>query len=142
MLTRLLLLFFLAFGSLLSSCASSGAGETLQASVSAYNQNLRWKRFTNASRFVPAEARAKFLERYLSAEDDLHIQSMEVRDVTPYTKDGAQLADVVLVAEAYLLPSTIVEKLTIVQRWAHVDGTWLLENSSRELVPEISSPQE
>ena len=46
---------------------------------------------------------------------------------------------VVLVAEAYLLPSTVVEKMTIVQRWAHIDGSWILEKSSRELVPEISS---
>ena len=64
---------------------------------------------------------------------------MEVRNVTSYTKDGNQVADVILVAEAYLLPSTVVEKVTIVQRWARVDGAWLLEESSRELVPEISS---
>ena len=142
MLTRLSLLFCLITGPFLVSCASTNAGESLQASVSAYNQNLRWKRFTNASQFVPAESRAKFLERYLNAEDDLHIQSMEVRNVTPYTKDGNRLADVVLVAQAYILPSTVVEKLTIVQRWAHVDGSWLLEESSRELVPEISSSED
>ena len=141
MFTRLFIIFSILIGPLLVSCASTNAGETLQESVSAYNQNLRWKRFNNASRFVPAESRAKFLERYLTAEDDLHIQSMEVRNVTSYTKDGNRVADVVLVAEAYLLPSTVVEKMTIVQRWAHVDGAWLLEESSRELVPEISSAE-
>ena len=60
---------------------------------------------------------------------------MEVHNVTSYTKDGNRVADVVLVAEAYLLPSTVVEKMTIVQRWAQIDGAWILEESSRELVP-------
>ena len=139
MLMRFFILVSLLLGPLLASCASTNTGESLQESVSAYNQSLRWKRFTTASRFVPAESRAQFLERYLGAEDDLHIQSMEVRNVTSFTKDGNQVADVVLVAEAYLLPSTVVEKMTIVQRWAHIDGSWILEKSSRELVPEISS---
>lgn len=121
-----------------TACAGTGSGDTLRASVSAYNQNLRWKRFNSASHFVPAKSRAKFLERYLSAEDDLHIQSMEVRDVTSYVKDGSPVADVVLVAKAYLLPSTVVEKVTIIQHWSHIDGAWLLTESSRELVPEKS----
>ena len=138
MLTRLMLLFSILLGPLLVSCASTNAGETLQESVSAYNQNLRWKRFTNASRFVPAESRAKFLERYLSAEDDLHIQSMEVRNVTSFTQDGNRVADVVLWPRR-IFAHTIVEKMTIVQRWTQIDGAWILEKSSRELVPEISS---
>ena len=138
---RILCLLAILCGPHLTSCASSGAGESLRDSVSAYNQNLRWKRFTSAASFIPKETRAEFLERYLDVEDDLHIQSMEVRNVTSYTKDGNPQADVVLVAEAYLLPSTVVEKLTIIQHWAHLDGAWVLKESSRELVPESSSKE-
>ena len=53
--------------------------------------------------------------------------------------DMVKLADVVLVAEAYLLPSTVVEKITIVQHWARVDGAWVLKESSRDLLPGVSS---
>ena len=120
---------------MLAACATHSGANTLRESVNTYNQNLRWKRFANAAHYVPADQRAEFLQRYLQAEDDLFIQSMEVRNVSSYAVEGEQRADVVLVAEAYLLPSTVVEKITIVQKWHQVDGAWILEESSRELVP-------
>ena len=105
-----------------------------------YNQSLRWKRYNTAARFLAPDKRADFLEQYLSAEDDLHVQSVEVRSVNTYERDGDKVADVVLIAEAYLLPSTVVKKTTIVQTWKHQNGGWELIEPGTSLI--TKKPQE
>ena len=129
-----------ALGFSLFACAAPNASESLRASVGNYNQSLRWKRYTNAARFLPAEKRADFLQQYLSVEDDLHVQSVEVRSVSTYEREGQQVADVVLVAEAYLLPSTVVKKTTIVQTWELQNGHWELVEPGTSLI--TNKPQD
>ena len=115
------------------ACAGPNAGESLRASVGTYNQSIRWKRYNTAARFLAADKRADFLEQYLSVEDDLHVQSFEVRSVSTYEREGNQVADVILVAEAYLLPSTVVRKTTIVQTWQFQNGGWELVDPGTSL---------
>ena len=120
----------------LLACAGPNTGESLRASVGTYNQSIRWKRYNTAARFLAPEKRAKFLEQYLMVEDDLHVQSVEVRSVNSYEKEGERRADVVLIAEAYLLPSTVVKKTTIVQTWRFQRGGWELIDPGTSLAKE------
>ena len=74
-------LILIAGFSTLGMACNKATAEGLTRAVDQYNKSLRWKRFTQASMFVAPDVRSKFLERYLAAEDDLNIQSLEVRAV-------------------------------------------------------------
>ncbi|MEC9466628.1 MAG: hypothetical protein VX834_12630 [Myxococcota bacterium] len=123
----------------LLACAAPNAGESLRASVGTYNQSMRWKRYNTASTFLAPDKRADFLEQYLNVEDDLHVQSVEVRSVNSYERDGKPIADVVVVAEAYLLPSTVVRKTTMIQTWLFSNGGWELIDPGTSLAKERST---
>src|SRR5688572_9021496 len=100
----------------LGACASVQARkDELVSAVSAYNQFMRWKKYDGAQTFRLPEDQPDFMARYSQAEDDLHIESMETRSVTfpPVEKDAPMQAKVVVVAHAYLLPSTVLEKVVI-----------------------------
>jgi len=121
---------------ILPACTAPETSQHLRASVQEYNQNLRWKRFSSAASYLIPDERAGFLKRYLAAEDDLHIQSIEVRGVSPAQSNDRKGADVTVVAESYLLPSTVVRRTTILQHWEQIGGTWRLIRSSQELAPQ------
>jgi len=119
------------------ACAATAAnGDPLDICVSRYNEGLRWKRLNNASAFVVPERRAAFMRRYLSREEDLHIESLEVRAVTKIDEAAVPTFDVTVVAEAYLMPSTVLQKTVLTERWEQREGSWLLVASEPELVPE------
>ena len=136
--------FHIAEGILLVSMAAcataAGKRDSLPRSIAAYSELLRWGKVDGAASFHLPENQAAFVARYTAAEDDLHIESIEVRAVAfpPVQEDEPLAADVTLVAQAYLLPSTVVEKTVIVQRWEHRDGGWRIVRSSRELAPPLA----
>ncbi|MEL6546837.1 MAG: hypothetical protein AAFQ82_19580, partial [Myxococcota bacterium] len=105
----------------LCACANTrgGGGEGLKVAVNSYHDNLRWKRINNASTYRLPDERAEFLARYLAVEDDLSIDAIEVRGVTFVPNSEPLAADVVVTAEAYMLPSTVLKKHVITERWAH-----------------------
>ncbi|MEM6274181.1 MAG: hypothetical protein AAF735_02975 [Myxococcota bacterium] len=121
---------------------SAGEGKHLKAAVDEYHSNLRWKRLNEASRYRAAERRAEFLARYLAVEDDLSIDTIEVRGVTFVPDSQPPAADVVISAEAYLLPSAILEKHVITERWELDGERWLLVSTSAELAPELEPGEE
>ena len=118
-----------------AGCAASTPDATLDAAVETYNESLRWKRFDNAAAFLPAADQAEFLQRYTEAEDDLHIDAIEVRGARFDPNHEPPAATVTVVASAYRLPSTILRKVVITQRWELGAAGWTLLGSDPELLP-------
>jgi len=139
------LLYPLLLAVLVVACAGLQAHrESLPRAVKAYNTFLRWKKYDSATNFRATEDQAEFAARYLAAEDDLHVESIEVRSVAwPEVAEGEPpVAVVTVVALAYLLPSTIQKKIIMQQRWEYSGGRWLVVGSDRELVPKLEPPPE
>ena len=121
----------------LAGCASQTAAKTLKASITGFNADLRWKRFNGAANFLPAEERSQFLEHYLSLEKDLFIQSLEVKNVdfqqTQLPSDlenSIEQAQVLVMAEYYILPSTVVKRQPVTQNWEYRNGSWKMVRSN------------
>lgn len=130
-------LFFVSALSQLSGCAAAANGKALQASVKGFNENLRWKRFTGAATFVPPQERNKFIAYYSGLEKDLFIQDLEIRNVhlinqtsEDSPKEAIQKAQVVVMAEYYILPSTVVKRQPVTQEWEFRDGNWQIVESN------------
>ncbi len=113
--------------------------DTLPRAVKAYNTFLRWKKYDSATIFRAPEDQPGFAARYLAAEDDLHVESIDVRSIAwPEVAEGEPpVAVVTVVALAYLLPSTIQKKVIMQQRWEYRSGSWVVVSSDRELVPKL-----
>lgn len=133
---------FLLRCALLAAVTCSGCGHgppgRLSVAVESYLNGLRWKRFHHSAAYVPADRQAEFLERYLAAEDDLHIESAEIRGVVLQPDEEFPTARVIVMAQAYLLPSMVLEKVIMVQTWQQRDGAWRLIETSRELAPALA----
>lgn len=128
---------------LLAACGRLRSNpDVLPRAVNAYNTFLRWKKYDSATAFRTPEDRADFAARYLAAEEDLSVDSIEVRsiNVLEVAEGEPPTAEVVVVAHAYLLPSTVLEKIIMKQRWEQREGNWLLIESDRELVPPLDEP--
>ena len=109
---------------------------TLKESIENFNDHLRWKRFSQAAGYLLPGEKADFLARYLEFEDDLSVENINIRDVSMLAGVSVPTAVVTVTAESYLLPSTVLEKQVITQRWEHIDKTWRVVERSAELVPE------
>ncbi len=127
-------LFATASGLLgVAGCAAQ-SGDELSRAVYQFNDSLRWKRFNTAASYLPTAKQAEFLARYLAHEPDLHIDRLEVQSVS--RTDDTPSYDVVVVAEAYLLPSTVLKRVVMVEHWQVDSDRWRLLSTTGELIPE------
>jgi hypothetical protein len=113
----------------LSACLPSG-GQDLEIAVHRYNDGLRWKRFAEAASYLPPELRADFLADHLAKEDALHIDQIEVQAVSMVPDTEVPTFDVVLLAEAYVLPRTVLDRVVVKQRWQQSGPSWQLVSAS------------
>ena len=68
----------------LSACgAQARMGESLVDTVMAYNQGVRWSRFSAAAAHVPPEERASFLDQRDELSEALRITDYELLEVEP-----------------------------------------------------------
>src|SRR5688572_9169754 len=123
---------------LASACATGASQETLDLAVHRYSDSLRWKRFSEAAAYLVPEARRAFLSRYLASEGDLHIDNLEVRGVSEVLAP-LPTYDVTMIAEAYVLPSTVLSRIVMTQRWERGDNGWRIISSDRELLPTLAA---
>ena len=130
-------LFFVSALSQFSGCAATANAKALQASVKGFNENLRWKRFTSAASFVPPDKRNKFIAHYSGLERDLFIQDLEIRNVHLLNQpseespnEAIRKAQVVVMAEYYMLPSTVVKRQPVTQEWEFRNGNWQMVESN------------
>jgi hypothetical protein len=124
---RYLLLIFLV----VVSCGTPHSNrERLRKTVTKFYEDLRWKRFDSAAQHIPEDKQDTFLQHCLDTEDDLAIDNLEIRSVT--LDDKHKTAQVMLQAEYILLPSTVVQKRRLSQRWKKKSGAWYLEDDLKE----------
>jgi hypothetical protein len=117
---------------------SHASDEPLDMAVHRYNDSLRWKRFSDAAGYLVPEARQTFLRRYLAAESDLFIDSLEVRGIAEVAA-ATPTYDVTVVGEAYVLPSTVLSRVVMTQRWELGETGWRLATSDHELAPVVAT---
>jgi len=134
MIRSLFIVAVLAVGPMACAGAEANA-EALQNAAKSYKRFLRWTQFEHAATFLPVQAQAAFLDRYMAAERDLNIQSIEVRAIDWRPEADSFKANVTVIAEVYRLPSTVVKKVVMIQRWELQQERWVLVESTRELVP-------
>lgn len=122
----LLSLLLLALLTPLGGCKTTASPLELKTSVKGFNENLRWERFDAAATFLPPAERSAFVRHYLELQEDLSIQSLEVRNVQLNEQQDIPRAQVLVQAEYYLLPSTVVHQQTLTQEWEFNQGVWQL----------------
>lgn len=120
--------------------------ERLRESVNLFNESLRWKRFESAAKMVDPASQDHFLKDLMDAEDELFIYTMDIRsvevkdekDVTKKDTDDKPVptATVRVLAESYVLPSTVLKKEFLVQTWEERHGKWYVVDGFSELLPE------
>jgi hypothetical protein len=125
----------IAMSGAMSACATSSqeSMRVLQESLEAYNDAYRWKNYERAATFVPSDLRGAFLATYEDEENGLHIEDYQILRVD---MEGEKAATAVVRVRFMLLPSVTVQKTTLVQHWARIGGSWILETedgSIREL---------
>ncbi len=109
--------------------------EALNEAVEAYNHAYRWKSYGQASAFLPPDLREPFLSAYEDEEASLQIEEYRVLRVSVSSEDSAKVS---VKVRYMMLPSVIVQTVTLVQHWQLVAGSWTLEteeNSIRPLEP-------
>ena len=116
-------------------CAATADNANLVTSVKTFNESMRWKRFQAAASFIPVTGRSSFLSRYRDTEEDLSIESIEIRNMELQETGGVQQAMVTVVSRSYLLPSTVLTTTRMTQHWELKNGAWLLTKTINELVP-------
>ena len=134
-----LLLIIVAATSL--QCGITNHAATLKSSVLGFNENLRWRRYDGAASFLPHKDRGPFLKSCLGKERDLFIQSLEIKDVHLNQESETQKAKVLIMAEYYILPSTVVQRKPVNQEWEFSNGLWQLVKSDFEFLdpPRVSN---
>ena len=97
-----------------------------------YNQDVRWGRFDQAAKHVPADTRQRFIDRHTNLDDDLEIADFEMTDVEVDKKDKKKHTATARVEYTWSLKTRgIVEKTTTKQHWEKRDGEWILASEER-----------
>jgi len=112
---------------LLASCqhlTPKDSIEVLHDSVEAYNHAFRWKAYDRAATYrLPAE-RTAFIATYEDDQSSLQIEDYKVMRVNLI---GDRAAHVTVRVRYLMLPSTVVQRSTVVQEWHKVGDDWLVE---------------
>jgi len=122
-----------------TACATTQASKTalekLQEAIEAYNHAFRWKNYERAAMFLPNDKRSAYLAAYEDDESSLQVEEFAIRNLDMLNDKGAKVS---IRVSYLLLPSVTVEHRTMVQHWAEVNGSWVLEaedNAIRSLDP-------
>jgi hypothetical protein len=127
-------LYLILLGSvLLASCATATgmqAGNLFMSARDDFSQRLRWQDYQGAARYLPVEARSAFLEQFVGQED---LRFVAVEPVSADMGDQNQHAETLTVLEYYRLPSVVVRKYRLRQKWTFKDGVWQIDSPFPEL---------
>ena len=119
-----------------AACAAQqkkDAVESLRESVDAYNHAFRWKVYDHAVQFLPTDVRGPFLVAYEDEESSLQVEEYRILRVQMHNDTTATIT---IRIRFMMMPSVIVQKETLIQHWAKLGASWILEseeNSIREL---------
>jgi hypothetical protein len=89
-----------------------------------FNHDLRWKYYKAAAAVVDRKHAADFQESLEDMGDDLNITDFEIRRVD-ISEDGKQ-ATITLKLKYFQMPSTVVKKDKVIQKWKLINDHWIL----------------
>lgn len=110
-----------------AGCAGAPKRDQLMESVRAYNEGVRWERFTSAAVAVPPAERDQFLDEREELADDLRITDYEVVRVASH----AATADVQVKMTWFLDSRGTVHDTWIRQRWERQGKAWRVVDERR-----------
>ncbi len=112
----------------LGACAAPKAGDTLGESIRAYNDGVRWERFSNAALHVPPKERSQFVDDADERAKDLRITDYELVRVE---QKGDKVAEVQVKMEWYLDSEGKVRETHARQTWERHGKTWWIVDETR-----------
>ena len=120
-------------GVIFACAAQSSQQDTLREVVTQFNENLRWKRFDDAAKVMPQAEQAAFLQRSLADEELLAIHQLEIRALALDTSKESPTAEVKVLVEYNLLPSTVVKKKLVTEKWEQRGRAWFIVEGGKVL---------
>ena len=126
---------------MLAACAAPKAGDTLAESIRAYNDGVRWGRYSVAAAHVPPKERTEFIDQADDRADDLKITDYEVVSVD--SKDE-KTASVKIKVSWYRESEGTLRETHSRQIWERHGKTWWMVDEARTKgyeMPGLHEPQ-
>jgi hypothetical protein len=124
---------------MLAACAAPKAGETLAESVRAYNDGVRWERFSAAAEHVPPRERSEFVDQADERAEDVKITDYEVVRVDSKTD---KVASVQVKLSWYRESEGTLRETQAMQTWERHGKTWWMVDEERVKGHEMPGLQE
>lgn len=116
----------------LATAAACGGAEkpldSLTETVRAYNDGVRWGRFTTAAAYIPAAQRAERVDEWDQRAKDLDITDYEILNVVAH---GDRNAKVEIKMSWYKESEGTLHETAAVQTWERRGKTWLMVDEAR-----------
>lgn len=113
---------------MLAACAAPKSGDTLAESVRAYNDSIRWERFSVAAVHVPPKERSDFVDQADERADDLKITDYEVVRVD---SKSDKTASVQIKLSWYRESEGTLRETQAMQTWERHGKTWWMVEEER-----------
>ncbi len=110
-----------------AGCGAAASKDALLESVTAYNEGVRWQRFTAAAVAVPPAERDAFLDERERLADELKLTDYELVRVEP----GERRASVQVKVTWFRDSEGIVRDTWIRQRWERQGPAWRVVEERR-----------
>lgn len=123
----------------LAACAAPKSGETLAESVRAYNDGIRWERFSVAAVHVPPKERSEFVEQADERAEDVKITDYEVVRVD---SKSDKAASVQIKLSWYRESEGTLRETQAMQTWERHGKTWWMVEEARVKGYEMPGLQE
>lgn len=123
-----------------AACHPPKAGETLGDSIRAYNDGIRWERFSVAATHVPPKERSQFVDDADARAKDLRITEY---DLVRVDKKADRLVEVQVKIAWYLDSEQKLHETHTKQIWEKQGKTWLIVDETRlrgDEMPGIREP--
>ena len=123
-----------------SACVSSlNARAELNETTFFYHRDLRWQRFSQASKRMEPDLREAYLDYATQLEGRIDIENINIVDVDLNEKNDEA---VLRVRYRYVLqPSLSVQSLLVKERWKHGDKGWQLVSGAWPMIPVKAAAQ-
>lgn len=102
--------------------------DSLTETVRAYNDGVRWGRFTTAAAYIPAAQRAERVDEWDQRAKDLDITDYEILNVIAH---GDRNAKVEVKVSWYKESEGTLHETHAVQTWERRGKTWLMVDEAR-----------
>ncbi len=123
-----------------AGCAGPQDEDTLTVSIRAFNEGVRWQRYTTAASALPVDQRGEFVDEMDALSKDLRITEYEVIRVDPRGKHAAK---VTVKVSWYRDDEGVLRETYAIQTWERRHKKWWMVDARRskgDEMPGINEP--